>query len=89
MDRRGGEIGMASFDIRTPADLLNKLIEEQGDFKKSHCLSRASRDQRRDVEECGIPARRGGNWSAVQVARVLEALPSLSTQASQAPKKSG
>ena len=25
---------MASFGIRTPADLLNKLIEEQRDFEK-------------------------------------------------------
>jgi hypothetical protein len=30
---------MASFGIRTPTDLLNKLIEEQRDFEKSHCLS--------------------------------------------------
>jgi hypothetical protein len=33
------ETGMASFGIRTPTDLLNKLIEEQRDFEKSHCLS--------------------------------------------------
>ena len=25
------------------------------------------------LEECGIPAARGGKWSAVQVARLLEA----------------
>jgi hypothetical protein len=30
---------MASFGIRTPTDLLNKLVEEQQDFEKSHCLS--------------------------------------------------
>ena len=30
---------MASFGIRTPTDLLNKLIEDQRDFEESHCLS--------------------------------------------------
>jgi hypothetical protein len=31
------------------------------------------------LEERGIPAARGGRWSAVQVARLLGRLPSLST----------
>ena len=29
---------MASFDIRTPSDLLKKLRDEQNDFIKSRCL---------------------------------------------------
>ena len=33
------ETGMTSFGIRTPTDLLNKLIEEQRDFEKSNWLS--------------------------------------------------
>ena len=29
---------MASFDIRSPSDFLQKLRDEQADFIKSHCL---------------------------------------------------
>jgi len=44
---------MASFDIRTPSDLLKKLRDEQNDFIKSRCLDARHTLNADQVCDCG------------------------------------